>query len=94
MLNVDSEDTIDLEEYLIENRPATFSLLMKGNAMQDEGILDGDLVIVERGKTPKQRDIVVAEIDEEYQLKKMSSLKSNQKTTVVAVVVAIVRKYR
>jgi repressor LexA len=37
--------------------------------MEDAGIYEGDMVIVERGKKPKNGDIVIAEIDGEYTMK-------------------------
>ena len=44
---------IDLNEYLVENSAATFYIRVSGNSMQDEGIDDGDLLVVDRSKTPK-----------------------------------------
>ena len=50
---------IDLNEYLVENSAATFYIRVSGNSMQDEGIDDGDLLVVDRSKTPKNNDIVI-----------------------------------
>lgn len=109
--NVDEEltDTMSLDEYLIDNRDATFLLKVKGDSMKDAGILPGDMVIVERGKTPKIGDIVVAEIDGEYTMKyfrkkgkeiflepankKYKNIYPKETLSVVAVVKALVRKY-
>ncbi len=90
----ESSDTMNLEEYLIRNREATFSFEMKGESMREQGILAGDLVIVERGKSSKFKDIVVIEIDGEHKIQKFSELNKNQKVNVVAVVTAIARKYK
>jgi len=38
------EHPLDLAEYLIENKAATFLMRVEGNSMQDAGILDGDLL--------------------------------------------------
>ena len=50
---------IDLNEYLVENSAATFYIRVSGNSMQDEGIDDGDLLVVDRSKTPKNNDCLL-----------------------------------
>ena len=42
------ERAIDLNEQLIMNKSATFFFRMKGDAMQDAGISEGDVLIVDR----------------------------------------------
>ncbi len=37
--------------------------------MIDAGIIEGDMVVVDRKRTPKLRDIVVAEVDGEWTMK-------------------------
>ena len=86
------EDTLSLDEYLIENREATFLLKVKGNSMKDEGILPGDLIIVERGKNPNLNDVVIVEEDGDYKMRHFPK-KSKTPINVVAVVTAVVRKY-
>ncbi|MBU6310465.1 transcriptional repressor LexA [Patescibacteria group bacterium] len=62
-------DTITLDEYLIQNRDATYLLKVKGDSMKDAGIVEGDMVIAERTASPKVGQIVVAEIDGEWTMK-------------------------
>lgn len=62
-------DTMSLDDYLIKNKEASFILKVKGDSMEDAGIFEGDMVIVERGKTPKSGDIVIAQVDGEYTMK-------------------------
>lgn len=62
-------DTISLDEYLIRNPQASFLLRVTGDSMIDEGIRPDDLVIVERGRPPKNGDVVLANIDNEWTLK-------------------------
>ena len=57
---------IDLNEYLVENSAATFYIRVTGNSMTDEGIDDGDLLIVDRSKTAKNDDIVIGVLDGEF----------------------------
>jgi repressor LexA len=44
-------------------------LKVKGDSMIDAGIMEGDMVLVERGKTPKPGQIVIAAVDGEYTMK-------------------------
>lgn len=64
-----THDTITLDEYLIPHREASYMLKVKGDSMRDAGIMDGDMVIVERTNSAKPGDIVVARIDGEFTMK-------------------------
>jgi DNA polymerase V len=54
------DDTIDLNELLIRNPPATFLYRADGWSMVEAGILDGDVLIVDRSVEPRDGDVVVA----------------------------------
>jgi len=102
-------DTMSLDEYLIENKEATYLLRVKGDSMIDAGIQQGDLVIVERTNTPKVGRIVIAEIDGEWTMKYLRQGKDRlyleaanrtykpihpkKSLKVVAVVKGVIRKY-
>lgn len=63
-------DTMSIDEYLIEDKEATYMLEVKGDSMIDAGIQEGDLVIAERSKRePKDGDIVIAEVDGGWTMK-------------------------
>jgi repressor LexA len=62
-------DTMSFDDYLIKDSSKTFILEVKGDSMIDEGIREGDLVIVERTKEPKDGDIVIAEVDGGWTMK-------------------------
>lgn len=62
-------DTISLDEYLIKDKSSTYILEVKGDSMIDEGIREGDYVIVERRGDPKDGDIVIAEVDGGWTMK-------------------------
>jgi DNA polymerase V len=57
------DDTLDLNELLIRNEPATFFYRASGNSMILAGILDGDIVAVDRSVSPRDGDIVLAIFD-------------------------------
>ena len=66
-----AEEMISLDTYLIGDRSSTFLLRVKGDSMIDAGIFEGDVVVVNRKKTPKLNDIVVGVLDGEFTLKRL-----------------------
>jgi len=62
-------ENISLDDWVIDKKEASFMLKVKGDSMRDAGILDGDMVIVERTSSPKVGQIVVAEVDGSYTMK-------------------------
>jgi repressor LexA len=62
-------DTMSLDDYLIENKEASYILKVKGDSMIDAGICEGDMVIVERTASPRVGSIVIAEVDGEWTMK-------------------------
>ncbi|HCH59791.1 MAG TPA: repressor LexA [Candidatus Zambryskibacteria bacterium] len=62
-------DSLNLDEYLVKNKESTYLLEVKGDSMIDEGIKEGDLVLVERRGNPKDGDIVIAEVDGGWTMK-------------------------
>jgi len=62
-------DTLNLDSYLIKNRMATYLLEVKGDSMIEEGIHEGDLVVVERRSDAKDGDIVIADVDGGWTMK-------------------------
>ncbi len=64
-----SSELLSLDDFLIERKSATYMLEVRGESMKDAGIMEGDLVLVERGRTARRGDIVLALVDNEYTLK-------------------------
>ena len=67
-----TEENIDLNEHLISNPFSTFFLRVKGESMINAGIKDKDLIIVDKSLTAKPGDIVIAMIDGEFTIKRLS----------------------
>ena len=61
------DELISLPSYLLPKRKEVFTIKVEGDSMINAGIYDKDIVIVERGKTAKNGEIVVA-MDEENQV--------------------------
>ena len=64
-----AEKRLDLNEYLIDQSESTFFVRIKGDSMIDAGILDNDIVIVDRSKSAAINYIVLASIDGEFTVK-------------------------
>ena len=56
-----TNETIDIPRDMMGHK--TFALRVRGNSMIDDGILEGDYVIIEQTNLPRNGDIVVALID-------------------------------
>ncbi|MEJ2685522.1 MAG: transcriptional repressor LexA [Candidatus Sulfobium sp.] len=103
-------DTLSLDDLLIQNPEATFLLKVSGDSMSGAGILPGDMVLIDRGQTPKSGDIVIAEVDGEWTMKYLKKrgdsvalipanpnykpIKPKNELKIAGVVTAVVRKYK
>ena len=63
------EDDIDLNSHLIKNTPSTFLIKVQGKSMNNIGIHDGDLLIVDRSLNPKNFSTIIANVNEELVVK-------------------------
>ena len=59
-------DVMSLDEYLIRRPEATFLLTARSDDMVEAGIHPGDLLLVEKGRSPRSGQIVVAQADGEW----------------------------
>ena len=66
-----TEISIDLNLELLKNPSSTFLCRVSGDSMEDIGISDGDLLIVDKSLEPKDGKIAVCFIDGEFTLKKI-----------------------
>jgi DNA polymerase V len=63
------EDDIDLNAHLIKNTPSTFLIRVQGKSMNNVGIRNGDLLVVDRSLNPKNFSTVIVNINEELVVK-------------------------
>ena len=77
--------------------------------MMGAGIMEGDLVVVEKGREPRSGDIVIAEVDGEWTIKyfrkegrstiieaanpKYKTIRPKSQLRIGGVVMAVIRKY-
>jgi len=66
---------IDLNNLLIENPSATYYVRVNGDSMLGAGILNGDLLIVDRSIEVTNNCIVVAHLDGEFTVKRIKKIK-------------------
>lgn len=59
------EESLDLNEYLVRNRPATFFIRFSGDSLEGIGICSGDLGGCDRSVTPTVGKVVIATVDGE-----------------------------
>ena len=102
-------DVISFDEYLITRPGSSFILTVSGDSMTGAGIMEGDLVIVERDREPLNGDIVIAEVDGEWTIKyfrkegrniileaanpKYKTIRPKSELRLGGVVTAVIRKY-
>ncbi len=63
---VEEHETIAIPVDLAPNSANSYVLRVKGQSMIEDGIFDGDYVVVERNPSPKNGDVVVALLDNAY----------------------------
>ena len=60
---------VDLTRELVTHPQATFLLRARGHSMTGAGILDDDILVVDRALVPRHQHVVVAVIDGEFTVK-------------------------
>jgi len=63
---VEEHETIAVPVDLAPDSANSYVLRVKGSSMIEDGIFDGDYVVVERNPSPRNGDVVVALLDNEY----------------------------
>lgn len=71
------DKSVDLNEILIKNKPASFLVRALGDSMINCGIFPGDILIVDKSITPNQKNIVIAILNGEFTVKRF--IKENEK---------------
>ena len=66
-----TEDELDLNAYCIRRPSATYFVRAIGDSMKDMGLHSGDLMVVDKAEKPIQGDIVIAETDGEFTVKRL-----------------------
>ena len=67
---VETQDTLTVPIDLVRRPNTAFALRVKGQSMVEEGILDGDYIVVEQRQTAQSGETVVAMVNGEATVKK------------------------
>lgn len=65
------EQTLDLNQLCIARPAATYFVRASGDSMKGVGIIDGDLLVVDRSITARHGDTVIACVDGEFTVKRL-----------------------
>lgn len=60
---------IDLNRELVKHPASTFYGRVRGDSMQDAGIFDGDILVIDKSLEPRNGDIAVCFVDGEFTIK-------------------------
>lgn len=64
-----AHDIVSMDDYLVDKPESSFLLSVTGDSMIGAGIMEGDLVVVDRNRSPQNGDIVLAEVDGQWTMK-------------------------
>ncbi len=70
------ERRLDLNEHLIKNPASTFFVRVNGDSMINAGIYSGDILVVDRSLDPKDGNIIIAVVDGDLTVKRLSITKN------------------
>lgn len=62
--HTDPNATVQVSASMISGKKIAYTLQVKGTSMIEDGILDGDYVVIERAEVAENGDIVVAMVDD------------------------------
>ena len=65
------EIRISLDKELVKNKEATFYARVSGNSMENAGLSDGDLIVIDRSLNPENNKIAVCFIDGDFTVKRI-----------------------
>ena len=63
------DDCIDLNKELIKNKATTFFIRVLGDSLKEIGINDGDLLIVDKSLSIRNKDIAICILEGEFNVK-------------------------
>ena len=67
------EGKLDLNEHLVKHPASTFFVKVKGDSMTGASINSGDLLLIDRSCEPVNRDVVLAVLNGDFTVKRVSS---------------------
>ena len=71
------EIRISLDKELVKNKESTFYARVSGNSMEDAGLSDGDMIIIDKSLIPQNNKIAVCFLDGEFTIKRVVKRNNN-----------------
>ena len=65
------ETRISLDRELVKNKEATFYARVSGDSMENAGLSDGDLLVIDRSLSPENKKIAVCYLEGEFTVKRI-----------------------
>lgn len=62
---------ISLDAHLVQHKESTFFMHVTGDSMRGLGILNGDLLVIDRALTATHESVVIAVVDAEFMVKQL-----------------------
>ena len=72
------ERILDINDLVVKNPASTFFVRVEGDSMIGAGIFSGDVLVVDRSYDPKDGNIVVAAVNGELLVKRLSLSRNEQ----------------
>jgi DNA polymerase V len=69
------EEGLDIARYLVRRPKTTFFMRVEGDSMIGAGINDGDLLVIDRAESARDKSIVVVRVNDEFCVKQLRILK-------------------
>jgi DNA polymerase V len=63
---------LDLNRELVKNPSSTFFARVSGTSMVDDGVDDGDLLVIDKSLSPEEGSLAVCYLDGEFTLKRIA----------------------
>ena len=67
----DIDARLDINDYIVENKTATYFIRVKGDSMEGAGIYDKDILVVDRSKEIHSGKIIIAYLNGEFTVKRL-----------------------
>lgn len=66
------DESLNVNDFLVRNPTSTFFVRVAGDSMEGAKIFDGDVLVVDRSVNPKDRALVVAAVNGDLVVKRLS----------------------
>ncbi len=84
------ENKLDLNRFLVPHPVATYFVKMENNRLQSEGINCGDILVIDRSLSPKEKQLIITENPDGFQV---THFQSSQQSCLFGTVTAVIRKF-